>query len=448
MIYLLLRNLIRLALRGYFRKVHVLNEIVTAVNKPVILAANHPNGVMDILVLIALLSKNTYYFLVPADMMIVSWKARLLKWLNCIPVERGEEKLSMQTLGKCSDILKNKGKLIVFAEDKSHQAKRLTQISNDAGSIALDVEESYGFNLDIMLIPVALNYTYFNLFRSELMISLALPIPMIDFKNAFQEHKEQAFSSLNENISKGLTAEMVIIEQEEHEIVTERLLTINRNDCDIPSIPWKSKQQDKLRFDQIIVGYINKLATQDAPTLMGLTQKTSDYFGQLASFGLNDQNLSATARKGLVKYLLLVLTLPLFCIGYVCNIVPIWLTGVSSPSNVENPVWHEANRFLKGIGYWTIYYLIITTVTYRLGGLYAGLSVGLLIPVSGYFALYYREWGKSLLDTVRFWMANSSKAELIDSLRLQREEIIQLMIKKPVRKPVAGINLTQGFRSN
>jgi hypothetical protein len=241
---------------------------------------------------------------------------------------------------------------------------------------------------------------------------------------------------------------MVIIEQEEHEIVTERLLTINRNDCDIPGIPWKSKQQDKLRFDQIIAGYTNKLATQDAPTLMGLTQKTSDYFGQLASFGINDRDLSVTTRKGLSKYLLLVLTLPLFCIGYVCNILPIWLTGVSSPSNVENTVWHEANRFLKGIGYWTAHYLIITTVTYNLGGLYAGLSVGLLIPLSGYFALYFIEWGKSLLDTVRFWMAKSSKAELIDSLRLQREEIIQLMIKKPVRKPVANVDLTNNLRSN
>ena len=448
MIYLLLRNLIRLALRVYFRKVYVLNEIFTAVDKPVILAANHPNGVMDIFVLTALLSKNTYYFLVPTDMMGTSWKATVLKWLNCIPAERGEEKLSMQTLGKCSNILKNKGKLIVFAEDKSYQAKRLTQISNDASSIALDVEESYGFNLDIMLVPVALNYTYFNLFRSELMISLAHPIPIADFKNAFQEHKEQVFSSLHENISKGLTSEMVIIEQEEHEIVAERLLTINRNDCDIPSIPWNSKQQDKLRFDQIIVGYANKLATQDAPTLMGLTKKTSDYFGQLASFGINDRDLSATARKGLLKYLLLVLTLPLFCIGYVCNILPIWLAGVTSSSNVENAAWHEANRFLKGVGYWTAHYLLITMVTYSLGGVYAGLSVGLLFPVSGYFALYFREWGKSLLDTVRFWMAKSSKAELIDSLRLQREEIIQLMIKKPVRKPVAGINLTQGFRSN
>src|SRR5690606_24797588 len=238
-------------------------------------------------------TKNTYHFLVPADVMNASWKAILLKWLHCIPAERGEGKLSIQTLGKCSDILKNNGKLIVFAEDRSHQAKRLLQIGNDASSIALNVEESYGFNLHIMLIPVALNYTYFNLFRSELMISLANPIPMDDIKKAFQEQKEQVFSSLNENIAKGLIAEMVIIEQEEHEIVAERLLTINRNDCEIPSIPWKSKQQDKLRFDQIIAGYVNKLAAQDAPTLMGLTQKTSDYFGQLASFGINDRDLSA-----------------------------------------------------------------------------------------------------------------------------------------------------------
>lgn len=448
MIYLLLRKLIRLALRIYFRKVHVLNEVVTAVDKPVILVANHPNGVMDVFVLAALLSKNTYYFLVPTDVMATSWKATLLKWLNCIPTERGEEKLSMQTLGKCSDILKNKGKLIVFTENKSLQAKRLAQISNDAGSIALDVEESYGFNLGTLLIPVALNYTYFNLFRSELMISLALPVPVADFKNTFQEHKEQALSSLNESITKGLISEMVIIEQEEHEIVTERLLTINRNDCDIPSIPWKSKQQDKLRFDQIIVEYANKLADQEPATLMGLTQKTSDYFGQLTSFGINDRELSAWGQKSFLKFCLVLLGWPFFCMGYITNILPIWIAGATSQSSVENTVWYEANRLLKGIWFWMVHFLIIITTTHILGGIYTGLTAGFMIPLSGYFALYYKEWGKAALDKIRFWMAKTSKPELIVSLRKQREEIIQLMIKKPARKPVSNINLTHGLRSN
>ncbi len=446
--HLLLRNLVRLALRVYFRKVHVLNEAIIATNQPSLLVANHPNGVMDILALALLLSKNKLHFLVPAEMMNTSWRATLLKAFRCIPTERAEEKLSMQTLGKCSNVLKNKGKLVVFAEQRSGQAKRLSQLSNDASQIALEVEESYGFGLNIMLIPVGINYTHFNMFRSELMISLAIPVAVSDFKNKFQEDKEEIFPELNESFSKRLKTEMVIIEQEEHEIVTERLLTINRNDCDIPTFPWKSKQQDKLRFDQIITGFANTLATNDATTLSDISQKTSDYFGLLASYGINDRDLSAWGHKSLLKFAVAFLGLPLFCIGFVINALPIWLAGAISKSGVEDTTWHETGRLIKGSWLWIANFVIITTATNFLGGLYAGLAAGIMIPASGYFVLYFREWGRAILDKVRYFMAKSAKPDMIAALRQQREEIILMMIKKPLRKPVANADITNDIRFN
>jgi glycerol-3-phosphate O-acyltransferase / dihydroxyacetone phosphate acyltransferase len=448
MMHLLLRNLMKLALRVYFRKVHVLNEAIIAANHAGILVANHPNGMMDILALGTLLSKNKLHFLVPAEMMNTSWRATLLKAFRCIPAERAEDKLSMQTLGNCSNVLKNKGKLIVFAEQKSRQAKRLSPLSLDASQIALEVEDSYGFGLDIKVFTVGLNYTYFNLFRSELMISLAHPIACADFKNKFQENKEQAFFGLNENISKELEGEMVIIEQEEHEIISERLLTINRNDCEIPTFPWKSRQQDKLRFDQVITGFSNTLATNDTATLSGISQKTSDYFGLLASYGINDRELSAWSHKSLLKLVIVFLGWPFFCIGYITNILPLWLAGATSKSSVEDVVWHEADRLFKGLWYWIGHFLLLTTTAYFLGGLYAGLTAGIMIPVSGFFALYFREWGKFMLDKVRYFMAKSAKPDMIAALRQQREEIILMMIKKPTRKPVKNIDLTNDLRFN
>ncbi len=448
MMHLLLRNLIRLALRVYFRKVYILQEAITKADKPVILAANHPNGIMDVLVMAALLSKSNYYFLLPSDIMKGSWKSILLQWLNCIPAERGEDKLSMQTLGKCSDIMKNKGRLVVFTEEKSNQAKRLPSISNDVSSIALDVEESYGFGLDTLVVPVALNYTYFNLFRSELMISMANPVVMAEFKNIFQQDKPQAFSVLNEKISKGITEEMVVIAEEQHEIVTERLLTINRNDCEIPSIPWKSRQQDKLRFEQIITGFANDFSTNNASILMGLSQKCSDYFGQMASFGINDRELSSSHSANIFNILSTVLLLPVFCVGYIANIFPVWITDITSKASVEDITWHEANRLLKGTVLWITYYSIITAVVFVMGGPVAGSITAVLVPLSGYISLYYRELGNSILGKVRYWMAKTSKPELIVSLQSQREEIIQMMIRKPAKKPVAGINITKNLHVN
>ena len=448
MMHLLLRNLTRLALRVYFRKVHVLNEAILRAHNPAILVANHPNGMMDILALATLLSKNRLHFLVPAEVMNTSWRATILKAFRCIPAEKAEDKLSMQTLGKCSNVLKNKGRLVVFAEQKSGQAKRLSSLNNDASQIALEVEESYGFGLNTLLIPVGINYTYFNAFRSELMVSLANPVLVSDFKNRFQEDKEDAFPDLNESIAKGLKTEMVIIGQEENEIVTERLLTINRNDCDIPTFPWKSKQQDKLRFDQIIAGFANNLATNDAATLSGLSQKTSDYFGLLASYGINDRELSAWGHKSLLKLAVVILGLPFFCIGFITNALPVWLAGAISKSSVEETVWHETGRLLNGAWLWIANFLLLTSLAFLLGGLYAGLAASVIIPASGYFALYFREWGKAILDKVRFLMAKSAKSDMIAALRQQREEIILMMMHKPSRKPVSNIDLTNDLRVN
>jgi hypothetical protein len=203
-----------------------------------------------------------------------------------------------------------------------------------------------------------------------------------------------------------------------------------------------------LRFDQIITGFANTLATNDTATLLGISQKTSDYFGLLASYGINDRELSAWGHKSILKFIFVFLGLPFFCIGYITNILPIWLAGATSESSVEDTAWHEADRLLKGSWNWIGHFLILTTATYFLGGMYAGLMAGVMIPGSGYFALYFREWGKIILDKVRFLMAKSAKSDMIAALRKQREEIIQMMIKKPARKPVANIDLTNDLRYN
>ncbi len=433
MLYTLIKSIISLALRVYFRKVHVLNQELVSDDKPALIISNHPGSILDIIILTVFQkSKKAYHFLVPAEYMDTPLKKWFLGCLKCIPISKQEvgNELSEGNLITCREFLKNNGKLVLFIEQQEVPVKRLAKIDNHIAEVAFDSEASFGFNLGIEVFPVALNYAYFNMFRSDLTIAHGSNFKVADFKELYSSNKAEALETFSANIERRIKAEMVIIEDESHEIVTERLLTINRNDCEIPVFPWKSNEQDALRFEQIIAGLAKNIGATSKSRFEVLTEKTNNYFEKLTATGLNDKDLSDIPHYSFFSILLVVLTAPVFLMGWLLNSMPLWISHFYTKAKVNQMQYYSTVSVLSGIGFYFLYILTLISIPLLISGAMEAAIVFFVTIITGCFALYYQEWGKGSLETMKYWMA---KSETIELLKNQRKEIIEMMIN-PVKE--------------
>src|SRR4051812_681066 len=113
MIYRLMRALLALGFRFYFKKRYYSNVEFAPEDKPLIIASNHPGAFMDP-ILIGMSFKKPIYFLVRGDVFENKIAAEIFSWFNMIPIFRideGFEKLGRNdaTKKKVAEVLSKNG---------------------------------------------------------------------------------------------------------------------------------------------------------------------------------------------------------------------------------------------------------------------------------------------------------------------------------------------------
>jgi hypothetical protein len=74
------------------------------------------------------------------------------------------------------------------------------------------------------------------------MISYGKPMRLEDYRASFEQNPAKAYREANRDLSKGIKDEMIIIEKEENDNITESLLMIGRNDFNENRFPIMAKK--------------------------------------------------------------------------------------------------------------------------------------------------------------------------------------------------------------
>lgn len=117
MLYRILKFLISIGIRLYYREIRVKNSEKLPQSGPLIIIANHPNTLMDAWV-IGMICKQPIYYMAKATLFNSKFKLKLLKSLNMVPINRqGEGKVegvsNEDSFSECYKIL-NEGKTLVI----------------------------------------------------------------------------------------------------------------------------------------------------------------------------------------------------------------------------------------------------------------------------------------------------------------------------------------------
>ncbi|MEZ4460706.1 MAG: 1-acyl-sn-glycerol-3-phosphate acyltransferase [bacterium] len=169
---------------------------------PILVVANHPNGLMDPCVIrlgldreVSFLAKSTLFENPVGHLTMQAFRA--------IPVFRAQDgndtSQNNATFDLCQERFIEGGAVVIFPEGVSHSDTKMKRLKTGAARIALQTQDA-AETLELHILPVGLFYEAKDIFRSRVSMAVGAPIRVSDHLKAFREEGFDAASRLTQEI--------------------------------------------------------------------------------------------------------------------------------------------------------------------------------------------------------------------------------------------------------
>lgn len=420
MIYSLVRPIAALALKIFFRKIYFTHRERLPKGKPMILAINHPTAFIEPCICACFLPVQLY-FLVRGDLFKKPLFRKMLNILHMVPIYRMKEegfdqlKKNDDTFRFCYDAL-NEGKtIVILPEGKTIQEKRLRPIKKGLARIAFGTYEKYG-DIDLQVVPLGVNYTEADKFRSVAMFEVGTPIPLREYYDMHAENPKKAIRHLTAKVKGDLENLIVNIPNKEDEYLTEAFFTIYRNGKEEKILPIISENRTPLQSEMKIATGIFEMETAEKEKWI---EKIKQYNYKLESNGIDDFGVQQNSFYNFGNTLLLILGFIPYFIGFWINYPVFAYPKYVSDQRVKQLEFKAAVALAVGLGLSIITVLVLLIV----GGYFIGwwiLLVLLGMYYLGKFSLAYLEFYEKWK---RAKVVGKVEQELLEKLKKEREVI-------------------------
>ncbi|MFN8357930.1 MAG: 1-acyl-sn-glycerol-3-phosphate acyltransferase [Spirosomataceae bacterium] len=439
MIYGLLKFIVRIALRVFFKRFQVNNLHWLTTEPPVIITPNHPNTFMDPLIVATLVPQQVSFL---ANGSIFSRLTRpIFRYFKVVPIYRKQDKaqealsqaeLNKRTFSKCFEMLEKKGSLLIFPEGTSIIERRLRDIKTGTARIALGAEYENNFELGIKIIPVGLNYSEAERFRSEVYVNIGEPITLEAFKDSYNPEQFEVVEQLTQLIEQRLADTIVITNNDSEDELVKNIEILYKNQL-FEDFRLPNQKREEFFLIKQIVQAVNYFQQEDPALVSHARQLTNNYLETLHKLKLTDEVFNKARHRSIFLRTLqtvLVLTLgaPLYVYGLIHNYLPYIL-----PSKIANLITKDITfrapiMMVSGIFtfllFYGVYVGVFWHVTHQIG---LTLAYLLSLPLSGYFVLAYWNF---VIRASRSWNVLNlfyRNPVLVSTLVNQRTEIFKLL---------------------
>lgn len=434
MIYRLLRKLIKVALFFFFKKIVVSGKEHMLHKGPLIIVANHPNTLMDPLI-IASLMKQQIGFLGNAGLFSNSFLGRFLKYFNVIPVFRkkdiapGEKPNNKHTFSKCHEYLDEKGTILIFPEGSSYYELKLREIKTGTARIALSYESLQGLDSNLKILPIALDYSDAIQFRSMVSVTIDKPISVQNYKQLYLDSEIDGVLKLTKTIRQKLVKHIPTTsnkEQEQFLLKSHKFYTkFNEPTTDLHLDP-KQSLASRAQISKALI-----LLQKNNPELYSNTEtKVHLFFSQLNNQSLTpgfftDEFLQKNSYIVVLGYFLkFLLFAPIYLFGLASNYIPYILPfyifkAIKLPLEFKTSVQMIAGLISFPLFYWLEIKFIGSYLDIGFWGSWIAVIVFLF---SGYIAMYYWTEVKRFKRVLHFYFFMKREKKL--SVLKLRDEIL------------------------
>jgi len=447
MLYSILKIVMQITVRTFFRSVTVHNKELIPDKGPLMVLVNHPSTFMDPIVVATMLNRKVFS-LGKGDI----FKSKIAKWflpkLRVIPIYRQKDDPSLMSKNKeifikCFEHLEDGGALLMFPEGTSITERKLRPIKTGAARIALGAEAQNNFQLGINIITVGLNYANPHKFNRDLFINIGKPIKVSYFKEDYVVDEFKAAENLTEEIRKKLEKLIIAIEDDKTDVLVKNIETLYKYKLSKElGITKKDKDADFI-ITKNIVETVNHYLHYNPELVEKLRFRINDYLLNIRQSGLTDTDIARNQKNksfitsNLKALLILVLGFPIYIYGLVNNFLPFEIPGLIAKKVSKSIEFRGAIGMVGGMFTFLIFYtvqIIFVWKYFHTAWITAG--YGLSLPISGLFAYWYFYTVNKMRTKWVLMMLFYKKSVFISNLIIEREQIIAEFdkIKEEYRK--------------
>ena len=330
-----------------------------------------------------------------------------------VPIFRKQEGLDQlkkndATFDFCYEALKDHKTVVILPEGRTIQEKRLRPIRKGLSRIAFGTYEKYG-DIDLHIVPIGVNFTQADEFRSVAMFDVGEPIRLKDYYDEYQENPQRAIRNLTTDVKEGLEDHIVNIPNAEDDALAEDLFTLHRNDHPEKVLPLISEDRKPLEAEMNIADHVSQMSEEEK---VKWSKKIKQYFSKLKSHGVDDQALQNREVYNWKNGLLLVMGFIPYLIGYCLNYPIFGYAKYVSKTKVKQLEFKAPVALAVGLGLSVVLILFLVSVGIYLWGWWSILALIVLFYLGRFSLVYLEFWEKYNSAKATYELDNSSLEEL------------------------------------
>jgi glycerol-3-phosphate O-acyltransferase/dihydroxyacetone phosphate acyltransferase len=436
--YSIVRTLSRFWLWFFFRHVDVVRSDRVPRDGPVLLCINHPNNLIDSLLIGAVLPRKVHY-LATAALFKNPLVARFLTACGSIPVYRKQDDpdkmdRNADAFAACYRTLEA-GRLVgIYPEGTTHSESRVQRIKTGAARIALEYQAG-ARGAPLALIPVGLTFDARKSFRGHVRVSFGETIAVAPYAAVYREDPPKAVEALTTAIQWGMEAEVLHVARPERQELIRAIEQIYRSDL-IRELQEErglgTRQIDPLRLSRAIADAVAHFEQREPERVERLWASVRRYRAMLAAYRVRDQAVRAHAERAPRRARLrrsgeISLGLPVFAYGLLVNglpyLIPRWLARRTARKETD----YATTRLLASIVAFPLFWATEIWIVWRLAGLSWALAFAISLPLSGLIAYRYLGGLGRLRSQLRFGFLSLTHRQSASRLLAERRALIALL---------------------
>ncbi|MFQ5828064.1 MAG: lysophospholipid acyltransferase family protein [Candidatus Methylomirabilia bacterium] len=436
-LYVFVRFIARFWIWFFFKSVEVRYLERVPSEGPVLLCINHPNNLIDSLLVGAVVSRKVHY-VGTAALFRNPLMARLLDALGVIPIYRRQDdpdkmERNIDAFEACFDALENDQLIAIYPEGTTHAEPRVQRIKTGAARIALEAEARRWGALGLALIPVGLNFDARKSFKNRVLVAFGDQISLSPYLAHYRDDPRKAVDALTSVIQWGMESQVIHVERIELTEVVREVEALYRVDLARElqqDRGFSPKQIDVFRLSRAIVAAVHYFKARDPDRVERIWQRIQAYKALLAEYGIKDQAVHgrlqpASSGIGLGRSALAFVGFPLFAYGFAVNALPYFFPRWLARRLTKKETDYATVRFLSSIVLFPFFWAVETWVVWRLTEIKAALLFLASVPVTGLVAYHYLGRLARLRHMLRFARLAFTRRRAATRIMAVRREILQ-----------------------
>lgn len=438
MLYRIIKTVVKLGMRLYYREIKVKNADVLEHDVPLIIIANHPNTIMDAW-LVSYVTKQPIYFMAKGTFFNSKLKMRFLRALKLIPINRAHESKTegvsnQASFDECFKVLEEGRTLVIYPEGSSYMERQLRELKSGTARIALEAENRNNGKLNLKVVPMGLIYIQADKFRSSVFVNIGKAISVNEYLDGYNENSSLSSKKLTEVFRGQLEKVLVTTQNKEQEELIDDLVNCiesrysgSHNGVE-DSVELMKKVRNQIEFFNLMepwkIGEIQALLRNINWRIEKMNIK-ADFL---------DRKFRSVMfiRQIAMSILVVLFAMPLFIAGFVVNVIPYKLTDILLPRLVQSVEYHAAVAIIMGLFLYPINYFLCLEVidTYLVDiNLPVKTILFFTMPLLGIFAHTFYKYLLHISTKINYLFLIMNDREALVELQNQRKKLVSLVLE-------------------